>query len=78
MPYFHVSASADNNVEREVTDNLIAEVTRESPFMDDDNFDQVMKNYHRKKNRFFGEKTSLFCAFYIILLHTVLGFPLGS
>ena len=34
-------ARTTGNVEREVTDNLIAEVTRESPFMDDDNFDQV-------------------------------------
>lgn len=32
---------SDKTVEREVTDNLIAEVTRESPFIDDDNLDQV-------------------------------------
>ena len=41
----HFLARTTGNVEREVTDNLIAEVTRESPFMDDDNFDQVNEKY---------------------------------
>lgn len=32
--------TSEKGVEREVTDNLIAEVTPESPFVDDDNFDE--------------------------------------
>ena len=47
--------TGDKGVEREVTDNLIAEVTRESPFLvDDDNLvDQVFSLSTSKIGRMF-------------------------